>query len=61
LNAGERLAERVEAGTLFVNRCDYLDASLAWTGLKNSGRGASLGRFGYEAVTRPKSFHLRTG
>ncbi len=61
LDAGERLAAEVEGGTLFVNRCDYLDAALAWTGLKNSGRGASLGRFGYEAVTRPKSFHLRSG
>ena len=61
MDAGERLAAEVEAGTLFLNRCDYLDAALAWTGLKNSGRGASLGRFGYEAVTRPKSFHLRSG
>jgi acyl-CoA reductase-like NAD-dependent aldehyde dehydrogenase len=61
LGVGERLAAEVEAGTVFVNRCDYLDASLAWTGLKNSGRGASLGRFGYEAVSRPKSFHLRSG
>lgn len=61
MDAGERLAAQVEAGTLFLNRCDYLDAALAWTGLKNSGRGASLGRFGYEAVTRPKSFHLRSG
>jgi acyl-CoA reductase-like NAD-dependent aldehyde dehydrogenase len=61
MDAGEALAARVEAGTLFLNRCDYLDAALAWTGLKNSGRGASLGRFGYEAVTRPKSFHLRSG
>jgi acyl-CoA reductase-like NAD-dependent aldehyde dehydrogenase len=61
LDVGERLAAEVEAGTVFVNRCDYLDASLAWTGLKDSGRGASLGRFGYEAVSRPKSFHLRSG
>ena len=61
MDAGERIAAQVEAGTLFLNRCDYLDAALAWTGFKNSGRGASLGRFGYEAVTRPKSFHLRSG
>jgi acyl-CoA reductase-like NAD-dependent aldehyde dehydrogenase len=61
MDAGERLAAEVEAGTVFVNRCDYLDAALAWAGFKNSGRGASLGRFGYEAVTRPKSFHLRSG
>jgi acyl-CoA reductase-like NAD-dependent aldehyde dehydrogenase len=61
IDTGERLATRVEAGTLFINRCDYLDSALAWTGVKNSGRGASLGRFGYEAVTRPKSYHLRSG
>jgi acyl-CoA reductase-like NAD-dependent aldehyde dehydrogenase len=50
----------VEAGTVFANRCDYLDSALAWTGVKDSGRGASLGRYGYESVTRPKSFHLRS-
>ena len=59
LTAAERLAPRVEAGTLFANRCDYLDPRLAWTGLKQSGRGASLGRWGYESLTRPRSFHLR--
>ena len=57
--AAERLAPQLEAGTVFANRCDYLDPSLAWTGFKNSGRGASLGRWGFESVTRPRSFHLR--
>ena len=56
--AAEALAARVEAGTLLVNRCDYLDPELAWTGIKQSGRGASLGRYGYDGVTRPKSLHL---
>ncbi len=60
LEAARRLAPRVEAGTLFANRCDYLDPALAWTGVKNSGRGATLGRYGYESVTRPRSFHLRS-
>ena len=60
LEAAGRLAPRVEAGTVFANRCDYLDPLLAWTGVKQSGRGASLGRFGFEAVTRPKSLHLRS-
>jgi acyl-CoA reductase-like NAD-dependent aldehyde dehydrogenase len=59
LEAAERLAARVEAGTVFANRCDYLDPALAWTGVKDSGRGASLGRYGFESVTRPKSLHLR--
>ena len=61
LAAAKRLGAQIEAGTVFMNRCDYLDPALAWTGLKNSGRGASLGPFGFEAVTRPKSFHFRTG
>jgi len=43
-----------------MNRCDYLDPALAWTGVKDSGRGCTLGRVGYEPLTRPKSFHLRT-
>jgi acyl-CoA reductase-like NAD-dependent aldehyde dehydrogenase len=60
LEAARRLAPRIEAGTLFANRCDYLDPALAWTGVKNSGRGATLGRYGYESVTRPRSFHLRS-
>ena len=59
LGMAERLGPRIEAGTIFANRCDYLDPRLAWTGLKESGRGASLGRYGYESVTRPRSFHLR--
>jgi acyl-CoA reductase-like NAD-dependent aldehyde dehydrogenase len=60
LEAAERLAGDVEAGTVFANRCDYLDPLLAWTGVKESGRGASLGRYGFESVTRPKSLHLRS-
>jgi len=60
LEAAERLAQRVEAGTVFANRCDYLDPFLAWTGVKHSGRGASLGRHGFDSVTRPKSLHLRS-
>ncbi|MGZ8344372.1 MAG: aldehyde dehydrogenase family protein [Allosphingosinicella sp.] len=61
MEAAERLAARVEAGTVFANRCDYLDPFLAWTGVKDSGRGASLGRYGFDSVTRPKSLHLRSG
>jgi acyl-CoA reductase-like NAD-dependent aldehyde dehydrogenase len=53
------IGARVETGTFFMNRCDYLDPALAWTGVKDSGRGCTLSRIGYEALTRPKSFHLR--
>ncbi len=44
---------------MFANRCDYLDPALAWTGVKDTGRGAALSHLGYAALTRPKSFHLR--
>ncbi len=54
------IGDRIETGTWFMNRCDYLDPALAWTGVKDSGRGCSLSRVGYEQLTRPKSFHLRT-
>ncbi|HEY1606802.1 MAG TPA: aldehyde dehydrogenase family protein [Allosphingosinicella sp.] len=60
LATAERLAAEMEAGTVFANRCDYLDPCLAWTGVKQSGRGASLGRHGFAALTRPKSLHLRS-
>jgi len=58
-DAALRIGERVETGTWFMNRCDYLDPALAWTGVKDSGRGCTLSRLGLEAFTRPKSFHLR--
>lgn len=52
------IGNRVETGTFFMNRCDYLDPALAWTGVKNTGRGTSLSALGYEQLTQPKSFHL---
>jgi len=54
-----KLADELETGTVFLNRCDYLDPALAWTGVKNSGRGVSLSKFGYDQLTRPKSVHLK--
>lgn len=59
LDAAERLGDELEAGTVFMNRCDYLDPALAWTGVKHTGHGATLSKIGYEYLTRPKSFHLR--
>jgi acyl-CoA reductase-like NAD-dependent aldehyde dehydrogenase len=58
-DAALRIGERIDTGTWFMNRCDYLDPALAWTGVKDSGRGCTLSRLGLEAFTRPKSFHLR--
>ena len=60
VDRGLALMDRLEAGTVYLNRCDYLDPSLAWTGVKDSGQGASLSRLGFLSVTRPKSYHLRT-
>jgi acyl-CoA reductase-like NAD-dependent aldehyde dehydrogenase len=54
------IGERIDTGTWFMNRCDYLDPALAWVGVKDSGRGCTLSVVGYEHLTRPKSFHLRT-
>jgi acyl-CoA reductase-like NAD-dependent aldehyde dehydrogenase len=59
LPAARTIAEQVAAGTIYMNRCDYLDPGLAWTGVKDSGRGASLSAIGYDMLTRPKSYHLR--
>ena len=56
----QALGSRVNTGTWFMNRCDYLDPALAWVGTKDSGRGCTLSVVGYEHLTRPKSFHLRT-
>jgi acyl-CoA reductase-like NAD-dependent aldehyde dehydrogenase len=58
-DAALAIGDQVETGTWFMNRCDYLDPALAWTGVKNSGRGCTLSTVGYEALTRPKSFHLK--
>ena len=60
VDAAVALGDRVDTGTWYLNRCDYLDPALAWTGVKDSGRGVSLSTLGFRAVTRPKSFHLRT-
>lgn len=59
-DAAIAVGDRIETGTWFMNRCDYLDPALAWTGVKNSGRGCTLSSVGYEHLTRPKSYHLRT-
>ncbi len=54
-----RLGRRLDVGTVFLNRCDYLDPMLPWVGVKESGRGLSLSRWGIEELTRPKSYHFR--
>ncbi len=53
------LGAQIETGTVFMNRCDYLDPALTWTGVKDTGRGTSLSYLGFLSVTRPKSYHLK--
>ena len=53
------LGAQIDTGTTFMNRADYLDPALCWTGTKDTGRGGSLSYLGFHSVTRPKSFHLK--
>ena len=53
------IGQRIETGTVFMNRADYLDPALCWTGCKDTGRGGSLSYLGFHSVTRPKSYHLK--
>lgn len=59
LDRAARLGDRLETGTVYANRCDYLDPMLPWVGVKDSGKGCSLSHLGFRHLTRPKSFHLR--
>lgn len=54
-----RIGDEIETGTVFMNRADYLDPALCWTGCKATGRGGSLSEIGFQNLTRPKSYHLR--
>jgi acyl-CoA reductase-like NAD-dependent aldehyde dehydrogenase len=55
-----RIGAEIETGTIFMNRADYLDPALCWTGCKDTGRGGALSVIGFHNLTRPKSYHLRT-
>ncbi len=57
--AARELSEKIETGTVYLNRCDYLDPALAWTGVKDTGRGATLSMFGFNHVTKLKSIHFK--
>ena len=54
-----RIGREIETGTVFMNRADYLDPALCWTGVKETGRGGSLSVLGFHNLTRPKSYHLK--
>lgn len=55
----EKIGKNIQTGTVFLNRCDYLDPALCWTGCKQTGRGGALSVIGYHNLTRPQSFHLK--
>ena len=59
MDRAAQIGARIETGTIYMNRCDYLDPHLVWTGVKDTGRGAALSKYGFDALTQPKSFHLR--
>lgn len=59
LDAAGQIGDALETGTVFANRCDYVDPALCWTGVKDTGKGGAMGEIGYHALTRPKSYHLK--
>jgi acyl-CoA reductase-like NAD-dependent aldehyde dehydrogenase len=59
LDHAAKIGDRIETGTVFTNRCDYLDPALVWTGVKETGKGTTLSLYGIQALTRPKSYHMK--
>jgi len=59
IETAKLFANQVNVGTVFMNRCDYLDPALSWTGVKDSGCGSSLSKYGFYSVTRNKSYHFK--
>ena len=55
----EAIADQIDTGTVFMNRADYLDPGLCWTGCKDTGRGGGLSVIGFHNLTRPKSYHMK--
>lgn len=61
IDRAQTIGDQLETGTVFMNRADYLDPGLCWTGCKNTGRGGGLSMIGFHNLTRPKSYHLKKG
>ena len=61
MDRAEYFGRYLKTGTVFQNRCDYLDPALAWTGVGHSGKGSTLSVYGFHHLTRRKSLHFRTG
>jgi acyl-CoA reductase-like NAD-dependent aldehyde dehydrogenase len=60
VEVAKEFAKRADVGTVFMNRCDYLDPALPWTGVKDSGCGSALSKYGFYSVTRRKGLHFKT-
>jgi acyl-CoA reductase-like NAD-dependent aldehyde dehydrogenase len=60
MHAAIAIGDQVATGTAYMNRCDYVDPALVWTGVKDTGRGQALSLLGFDSFTRVKSFHLKT-
>ena len=60
MEAAIAIGDQVATGTAYMNRCDYVDPALVWTGVKDTGRGQALSVLGFDAFTKVKSFHLKT-
>jgi acyl-CoA reductase-like NAD-dependent aldehyde dehydrogenase len=59
VDAAIAIGDRVATGTAYMNRCDYVDPALVWTGVKDTGKGQALSQLGFDPFTRLKSFHLK--
>ena len=56
LEEGKTISQKINTGTVFINKCDYLDPCLPWSGVKETGMGCSLSYYGFYQVTRTKSY-----
>ena len=59
LERAAELATRIDTGTVYANRCDYLDPELPWSGRRLSGKGVTLGHHGFAPMTRLKALLLQ--
>ena len=61
IERAKQVGNQIQTGTVFMNRCDYLDPGLCWTGCKDTGRGGGLSEIGFHNLTKPRSFHFKKG
>ncbi|MEJ8473667.1 aldehyde dehydrogenase family protein [Roseibium algae] len=59
VKTAEEIADQIETGMVFMNRCDYVDPGLVWTGVKDTGKGAAMSEIGFHNLTRPKAYHFK--